>query len=96
MAQVWTQKQQNFVSRFSAGVVNYLIAIDNLNALCAEFTNDFYGQGGANQIPDTTVELVLPAATSLQVSQAVGAFNGANQILAVTATNRGYLEMMRP
>lgn len=96
MAQVWTTKQQNFVQRFSIQVVQLLTAVDALDALCTEFVNDAYGTGGANQIPDATVQLVLPAATSTQVSQAVGAINGANQILAVTTANRGYLEMMRP
>ena len=96
MAQVWTTKQQNFVQRFSVQVVQLMTAVDALDALCTEFVNDAYGTGGANQIPDATVQLVLPAATSLQTAQAVGALNGTNAILSVVTTNRGYLEMMRP
>ena len=70
MAQVWTQKQQNFVSRWSAACVALLAAADTLNALCTEFSNDTYGTGGANALTDVTVQAVLPAATALQVAQA--------------------------
>lgn len=96
MAQVWTTKQQNYVTRFSNQVVQFLTAADALNALCTEFVDDQYGTGGANAIPDATVQLTLPAATATQVAQAVGALNGTNAILSVVTTNRGYLEMMRP
>lgn len=96
MAQVWTTKQQNYVNRFSNQVVQFLNAADALSALCTEFVDDQYGTGGANEIPDAAVQLALPAATSAQVAQAVGALNGASAILSVVTTNRGYLEMMRP
>jgi hypothetical protein len=96
VAQVWTTKQQNFVLRFSNQAMALMAAADALGVLCGEFADNQYGQGGANQIPDATVQLVLPASTSLQVAQAVGALDGANQILSVISANRGYLENMRP
>ena len=77
-------------------MVAALKAIDQLSLDCNEFATDAYGSGGANALTDVTVQTVLPAATALLVAEAVGVLNGASQILATVATNRGYLEMMRP
>jgi hypothetical protein len=93
MAQVWTTKQQNFMSRFTVAVVNMLTASDALTALCTEFTDDFYGTGGANALTDAVVQTVIPAATAAQTASAEGAVVN---VLATVQTNRGYLEMMRP
>ena len=96
MAQVWTAKQQNWIQRFSNATVGLMANADAIGLLCTEFNNDFYGTGGANAITDATVQLVLPAASALLLNEAEGAMAGTNQILAIIATNRGYLEMMRP
>lgn len=99
MAQVWTTKQQNWVQRFSNNVVGLLANIDALNELCSEYTTNTYGTGGANQIADATVQLVLPAATAAFVSSAVGVFansGGINSLLATGGTDRASLENMRP
>lgn len=96
MAQNWTNKQLNFVSRFSQAVVTFIASADALNALCTEFSADGYGAGGANELTDANVQQVLPASTALHVAEAEGIFAGANMILSIVASNRGYLEMMRP
>ena len=96
MAQSWTSKQQNFLNRFGPAVVQLMADADTLSALCAEYANEAYGTGGANAIPDTVVQVVLPAATAAQVAEAEGALAGVSAILATIAANRGYLEVMRP
>lgn len=95
MAQNWSNKQLNFVSRFSSAVVAFLAAADTLNALCTEFAADGYGTGGPNALTDANVQQVLPAATALHVAEAEGIFAGPDMILSTVASNRGYLEMMR-
>ena len=96
MAQNWVPKQTNWVLRFSQVVINLMNNADALTELCTEFSDNTYGTGGANAITDATVQLSLPAATALQVDEAEGAIAGTAQVLAVIATNRGYLENMRP
>ena len=64
MAQAWTTKEQNWTQRFSNAVVGLMANMDAINELCYEYTTNTYGTGGANAIPDATVQLVLPAATS--------------------------------
>ena len=80
--------------------------IDALEILCEQYTNNTFGTGGANAIADATVQTgnvagtgPLPAATALQVAEAVGIINGSGGLLSVigdAGTNRGYLENMRP
>jgi hypothetical protein len=96
MAQDWTPKQQAFVMRFSNEVVLFLASADKLEALCTEFKDNFYGVGGANALTDAAVQLALPAATALNVSQAEGAIAGTNMILDMIRSQQGYLEPMRP
>ena len=96
MAQVWTTKRQNWVSRFQQAVVNLMAEADTLTELCNEFTTNAYGTGGANAIVDAEAQAILPAATALLVAEAEGVLAGANNILPVIATNRAYLENMRP
>ena len=96
MAQVWTEKRKAFVQRFSNTVLNLTKAADELSALCKEYTDMFYGTGGQNAITDAEVQGALPAATAGNVATAHAALAGANEILAEIASNRGYLEMMRP
>ena len=93
MAQNWTAKQTGFVQRYQPLVVQLMEVADQLAILNAEFTNDTYGTGGANEIPDAIVQSVLPAATAAQFNSAEGAVV---TILATIASNRGYLENMRP
>ncbi len=92
----WTAKKQGYVRRLSGATVELMTLADKLQVLCTEFSNEFYGTGGANALADTDVQAVLPAATALQFAQAEGALAGANAILATIASNRGYLEMLRP
>lgn len=96
MAQNFVTKQAGWVQRFSSAVVDLMNTTDVLTELCNEFSVDTYGTGGANALTDAVVQGVLPAATALLVAEAEGTIAGTNQILAVIATNRGYLEMMRP
>src|SRR5271157_753037 len=101
MAQNWVPKQVNWIQRFSGNVVALMQIADQLTELCNEFADNQYGTGGANAITDAVVQtgsgnFSLPAATALTVAEAEGVCAGTNQILAVIATNRGYLENMRP
>lgn len=92
MAAVLTTKQQNFTQRYAAACQQMLTVADNLAVLNVEFTNDFYGSGGANALTDAVVEAVLPA------SSAAVFFAGEAQvatILAAIASNRGSIEFMR-
>ena len=106
MAQVWTTKQQNWLQRFDNVIIGLLANIDALDELCAEYVQNTYGTGGANAIIDSTVQQAapglwvgLPAATALQVAEAVGIVNAASTGLlaqiGTAGTNRGYLENMR-
>lgn len=93
MAQSWTAKQTGFVTRYQPLVVQLMQVADALTVLNAEFTAETYGTGGANAIPDVVVQTVLPAATAAQFASAEGAVV---TILGTIATNRGYLEALRP
>lgn len=64
MAQSWTAKQTGFVQRYTDAVQTFLLAVDNLTLLDAEFANDAYGNGGANELTDTIVQTILPASTA--------------------------------
>jgi hypothetical protein len=93
MAQSFTAKQQNWIQRFSARVVDLLAANDALVALEAEFSVETYGTGGANALTDATVQGQLPAATAQLIWSSEGA------VVSITntiASNRGYLEPVRP
>lgn len=93
MAQTWVPKQTNFAQRYVNAVQAILNDVDQLTLLNAEFTNDTYGSGGANAMTDSIVQTVLPALTAALFDEAEGAIVN---ILATVATNRGYLEIMRP
>jgi hypothetical protein len=96
MAQNWVPKQQNWLTRISQAAMQLMADADALQVLCTEFTNDQYGGGGANALTDATVQGILPASTAALVDEAEGALAGSNAVLAVIATNRGYLETLRP
>jgi hypothetical protein len=96
MAQVWTAKQENWVQRLSNNVVGFLANMDAINLLVTEAQNDGYLSGGAEQLADTTVQTILPAATAALLFSAVGAFANSNEISAIVAANRQALELMRP
>jgi hypothetical protein len=94
--QNWAPKQANYLTRLSNTTIQLLADADALTSLCAEFTNDGYGTGGANALTDAVVQGQLPAATAVLVSEAEGALAGTNAVLATIAANRGYLEILRP
>ena len=60
MAQSFTAKQQNWVTRFSGAVVNLMAIADELTSLTTEFNLDQYGNGAANQLTDAVVQTPLP------------------------------------
>lgn len=93
MAQSWITKQTGFAQRYVNAVQAILNDVDQLTLLNAEFTTDTYGSGGANQLTDAIVQTVLPALTAVLFDEAEGAIVN---ILATVASNRGYLEIMRP
>jgi hypothetical protein len=96
MAQNWMPKQANWIQRFSDAVVGLLAYSDELTALCAEYSTETYGTGGANAITDAVAQSVLPASTALTIAQAEGAVIGSGAVVATVAANRGYLEAVRP
>jgi hypothetical protein len=92
MAQVWTTKQQNFLSRLSTAAVDLIKANDALVSLSAEYTANLYGNGQANAMTDAVVQAVLPASTASLL------FSAATTIASVTSTvntNRASLESLR-
>lgn len=93
MAQNFVPKQTGFVQRYAALVQELLTVVDALGLANTEFTNDTYGSGGANALTDAIVQAVLPAATAVLFDEAEGAVA---TILTAVASNRGYLEIMRP
>lgn len=93
MAQVFTTKEQNFINRFVPFVVSLMALADQGTPLTTEFSDETYGTGGANALTDATVQTVLPAVTAAQFASAEGAIV---TILAAIATNRGFLEVIRP
>ena len=80
-------------------------AVDAWAAVASEYANSGYGTGGANAITDATVQTgnaagngPLPAATALQVAEAVGVMNGSGGVFAligIGGTMRGYLDNLR-
>lgn len=106
MAQNWTPKQATWVQNFSNAVVGLMANIDAIEVLCAEFTDNSFGTGGTNAITDAVVQSgnaagngPLPAATALQVAEAVGICNGSGGLLSLigdAGSQRGYLENVRP
>jgi hypothetical protein len=106
VAQNQVPKQVNLIVNISNTVVALLANVDALEELTDQYSNDGYGTGGANAITDATVQSgnaagngPLPAATALQVAEAVGVINGSGGLLALfgnTGTQRGYLENVRP
>lgn len=93
MAAVWTVKQTAFVAKYASLCQQFLTLVDQIGLANDEFTQDTYGTGGANAITDTIVETILPAATAANFASAEGAMV---TILVTVASNRGYLEIMRP
>ena len=93
MAQVLTTKQTGFVQRYAGAVQTLLTVVDSLTLLDAEFANDAYGTGGANQLTDALVQTVIPASTA-------ALFNSGEAsvvtILTSVASVRSALEWMRP
>jgi hypothetical protein len=96
MAQSFATKQANFVQRLSAAVQQLMSDRDTLVSLFDEFTANSYGSGGTNALTDPVVQGVLPAATALLVSEAMGVIGGSGGVLPVIAANDGYLQLMRP
>ena len=93
MAQVLTTKQTGFVQRYSGAIQQLLTVVDSLILLDAEFSNDAYGTGGANQLTDALVQTVLPASTAALFNSGEA---GAVTVLASVASVRSSLEWMRP
>jgi hypothetical protein len=93
MAQILTAKQTGFVQRYSSAVQQLLTVVDNLTLLDAEFANDTYGTGGANQLTDTLVQTVLPASTAALFNSGEA---GVVTVLTSVASVRSSLEWMRP
>ena len=92
MAVDFTQKQKTFVQKYVsliAGILNMAPQIADANE---EFTQNTYGTGGQNAIPDAIVQAIAPAATAPQFNSAEGAMV---TILQAIEANRGYLEALR-
>lgn len=94
----WVPKQTTWLTRFQTAVVALVGEADCLTELCNEYLDNGYGSGGADPIADSTVQSIssLQSQTALTVGEAEGVLAGANQILAIIAASRGYLENMRP
>jgi hypothetical protein len=96
MAQDLSSKQVGFVNRYKQAVVNLLSDLDALSLLYAEWNADAYATGASpagNNITDSIVQQSMPYATAFELNQAVGAVVA---IETTVASNRGYLEALRP
>lgn len=101
MAQNLTPKQLNFVRNFASAVRDLLDANDNLVSLVAQWNGNSYATNAvptSNNITDTVLSgnsLIQDVAyiTATQLNQSEGAVV---TVLASVASNRGYLEAMRP
>lgn len=93
MAQNFTPKQSNYLSRLSDAVTQFLEDTDALIALAAEYQNDEYGSGAANALTDAVVQGVLPASTAALVFSGMGSFSNSGAILPTIAANRQTLEL---
>lgn len=101
MAQNLAPKQLNFVRQFSAAVVALLQANDALTSLVANWNGNSYATGASptgNNITDTVIsgnaqiqDVAYMTAAELNSAEAAVA-----SVQAVVASNRGYLEAMRP
>jgi len=92
MAQVWTTKQQNFLSRLNVAAVSLLAANDTLVGLQAEYVADQYGSGQANAFTDAVVQTVFPAGTAALLFAAASTVG---TITSTVSTNRSSLESLR-
>ena len=99
MAQDITQKQENFVARYQAAVVQLMNTMNVLADLKAEWDANGYATGAAAvdgvnfNIGDVQVQAAIPAATAAMLNSAVGA------VAAIETTyqsNLGYLVVLRP
>jgi hypothetical protein len=96
MAVDLTPKQTGFVSRYRDTTTDFLRLADKLANLKSEWDANAFATGASpagNNITDTTVQAAAPAATALQLNQAIGAVES---IRTTIAANRGYLEALRP
>jgi hypothetical protein len=99
MAQSVTQKQSDFVARYSNAVVALIAARNALADLNAEWSANGYATGAPEvqgvgwNIPDSVVQLQLPACTAAMINSAVGA---TTSVIATVDSNMGYLIVLRP
>jgi hypothetical protein len=96
MAQDFTAKQRNYVTRLSDATVGFLAYADQLAVLATEFNLEGYGSGGGQPLSDANVQAVLPASTAALIWYAEGLLNNAAAILPTIATARQGLETLRP
>ena len=96
MAGALVTKRQNFISNFTAQVVALLALNDELLSLYNEWNANAFATGASpsgNNIVDGDLTGNLAYLTTAQIDSAIGA------VVTVTgsiASNRGYLEAMRP
>lgn len=90
------QKRAGFIRRYVAAVENFLDSVNTLSNLKIEWDANAYADGAnptANNIIDTDLTATAPWITVLQINQGIGAVEA---IRTTIATNRGYLESLRP
>lgn len=92
MAQSFTAKQTAYIQNYAALCQQLLTIADQLALANTEFTNDFFGSGGANALTDAVVQSVLPDSTAALFFSGEAAVVSA---LSAIATNRGTLEYMK-
>jgi hypothetical protein len=101
MAQNLVPKQLNFLSAFTQGIIALLQANDNLTSIIANWNGNSYATGASptsDNITDTVISGGTPPSafaymTAAELNSAQGAVVN---VQATIATNRGYLEAMRP
>jgi len=93
VAQVLTAKQTAFVQKYASQVQQFLTCADNLALSNAEFADDAYGTGGANQLTDAVVQTVLPASDAALFNSGEASIV---TVLNAVASVRSSLEWFRP
>jgi len=93
MAQSYVQQQTNWITQFQQLSMQLLEIADKLETSTGTFSDQQFGTGGANAITDPTATAAIPQAIAQTIWSAEGAVVA---ILGTIASNRGYLEAIRP
>jgi len=91
-----SQKKAAYVRKYLTAIDTFLVALNELANLKAEWDADAYATGAqpaANNISDAEIEPVAPWVSAQSLNSAIGAVEAVREAVA---SQRGYLEQIRP